>query len=52
MQTKVTLIPILMHKWHSCDFARSVVVQFPVWTAAEMEMLYVKRRTPSHYFLF
>lgn len=48
MQTKVTVIPILVHKWHSCDFAHCIFVQYLCGLELEMEILYVLEATSSH----
>lgn len=48
MQTKVTVIPILMHKWHSCDLTHCISIRFLAWTGAQMEIHY--ETTSSHYF--
>lgn len=50
MQTKVTVIPILMHKWHSCDLTHCISIRFLAWTGAQMEIHY--ETTSSHYFFF
>ncbi len=46
MQTKVTVIPILMHKWHSCDFAHCIVVQYLPGLEQKMEILYIIEPPP------
>lgn len=50
MQTKVTVIPILMHKWHSCDLTHCISIRFLAWTGAQMEIHY--ETTSSHYFFY
>lgn len=46
MQTKVTVIPILKHKWHSCDFAHCIVVQYLHALENKMEILYIIKPPP------
>lgn len=53
MQTKVTVIPILVHKWRSCDFAHCIFVQYRRHSGTEqqMEILYIIKPPPLIIFI-
>lgn len=60
MQTKVTVIPILVHKWRSCDFAHCIFVQYRRrhrrrhhrhGTERKMEILYIIKPPPLIIFI-
>lgn len=51
MQTKVTVIPILAHKWHSCDFAHCIFVQYLRGPEQKMEIPYIVEPAPLIIFI-
>ena len=51
MQTKVTVISILTHKWHSCDFAHCIFVQYLHRPEQKMQILYIAKPPPLIIFI-